>query len=226
VQASVHAPAHLELGDETVRFIARLTYDAKLSNGKLALRPITFHADRFGQASSLLRRSNGSTAWVRGGPLHGWEELGYVMDGCCGFMLVDCPPIQVRVNDDGGFLDLAPGQTWEVEHTITDLADGIKEEQSGPLQAGDELMFRFPPVQIEWWDWGSKAHEHADTRVYVPFGGSGPVQYPPPGDPKNAWGYWKETDNDGRPKLQVAEAEVYIRVVQATSDATTEFARL
>ena len=116
-------------------------------------------------------------------------------------MLVDDPPIPVKVGDAAGryahqFVTLHPGQSW--------TADLSQEPDSAcylpyDVKNGDEFKYRFKGVKLEWWDWGTK-EDHQETEVQLPCFVNGWLEAP--------------KDNGGRPKVVLPGSnEAYLTFV-------------
>jgi hypothetical protein len=100
-------------------------------------------------------------------------------------MIVDEPDVAVNVSQDENFASLQPGQSWTTSTRVEGRQIGILPND---VNVGDVFRYVFKGVEVDWWNWGSKA-EHNETIVELPCFIDGRVVEP--------------KDNGGRPKLVV-----------------------
>jgi hypothetical protein len=204
----------MEESDTNFHITSKLTYDATLSDGKPATRPITFHDYAVPGSFSLYRRimgaeRNAEKHWLE------WQKL-WRAETNDGYMLVDGPAIRVTVGNHDTFRQLLPDESWEAQHAVSDF----NYEGNGVNRAGDEMLFRFDGVTVDWWDWGSKM-EHAETFVYLPSFIAGRVlKTPNPTD--RPCDEVEKSDNGGRPRLEIELVDLEFRVVADREEQTDQ----
>jgi hypothetical protein len=142
------------------------------------------------ESSPIIFHSFPFVSW--GGPREGyrlyrrrgevWETI--IDDATC-FMIVDEPDVDVNVSQDENFASLQPGQSWTTSARVEGRGVGLLPDD---VSIGDVYRYVLKGVELDWWDWGSKA-EHKETTVKLPCFIKGLIVEP--------------KDNGGRPKLVV-----------------------
>lgn len=212
LELTLHYPPQLVAGDTDFAVISKLTYEgvSPCTDGAAA-RPITFHTAFFfaPPAFRLYRlRRGGNGKGESEGEANQWEECDD--DDEAGFIIVEAPPESINISRHEHFAGLRLGESWELRHLGRKSMTGNR--LPGDIAAGDRFKFQFCGAEVDWWDWGSREEDHAETYVYLPCFIMGPVLQTPPSSATTSdvcpW-----SDNGGRPKFKFGPSEVEFSVV-------------
>ncbi|RDW66584.1 hypothetical protein BP6252_10219 [Coleophoma cylindrospora] len=164
---------------EIVDVILKVLYENRPESGSedSAARPITFRTFAFEVIQGFLAGPQLQRRRVIGSDTM-WEHC--EPEDHCWLAIYDDPDISVHVGKDNNFVSLHPGEVW---------AKTCRVQLPDDVAVGDVFRFRWTGGMVDWWDWGSREEEHAQTVVKLPCWIMGKVTDP--------------ADNDGRPKLVV-----------------------
>lgn len=213
IQVSLECPSRISLAkDEVVEVKARVTYTgitAPTSTGTGTAtpkqdNPITIHLSNMTFAMDY---RHGKFVLERWDPAAStWQEV-HREETPGGFMLLDDPPLRVRIGDRGDdeFLTLRrPGDSAvATSHTVFRRDSGesllwyAAAGGDDSINVGDRFRVRYTTTTLDWWNWGAKDGDLEAVEVWLPCWENG-VVLDEPG--------FKEGANGGRPKLKLAEA--------------------
>lgn len=212
VKLNLEFPSQISLSETTLTVKGRVTYVGVSTPAGTAAqtpsKPITIHLSNM---TNSMDCRYGKFIFERWNFLASmWEEV--PGNDNFGFMLLDNPPLRVKIGDRGNqeFLTLhKPGDsTVVVEETVyqKDAGESFL-SYARDVKVGDRFRIRYTSTTLDWWDWGTKDGDLKDVEVWLPCWENGAVLDVPEDCEDWASFRLKEGANGGRPKLQVAEPE-------------------
>ncbi|ETS85217.1 hypothetical protein PFICI_03242 [Pestalotiopsis fici W106-1] len=188
LRVTLECPAEISKVTDQTHLTIKVKYEGLSETGSQDAPSITFNKYGVMREDDLALYQLRDGEWIQ--DMSENDEYG----GCCGFAILDAPPMLVNVSEDDQFPSLSLGEAV-IAHQYP-----LKEKLPGDAKAGDRFRLTLKQARVEWWNWGGR-EEHANTKVYLPCWRLGPVVDPPTPDYDSL--LCPETKNEGRPKLLV-----------------------